>query len=155
MRVGDVMTNRVACVRADASMLQAAEIVALAGTSDLMVIEADKSFAGVLSEGDILRAALPDIDEILDAGGSIDRAFDRFLVKARDLAAQPIAPLVIRDPIKLDPDDHVANAAVVLVQRNIRLLPVVRDGVLQGTVSRSDVCNAVVGELGSLALHVG
>lgn len=155
MRVGDVMTNRVACVRADASMLQAAEIVALAGTSDLMVLEADRRFAGVLSEGDILRAALPDIDEILDAGGSIDRAFDRFLVKARDLAAQPIAPLVIRDPIVLDPDDHVANAAVVLVQRHIRMLPVVRDGVLQGTVSRSDVCNAVVGELGSLALHVG
>lgn len=155
MRVGALMTNRVACIWADASMQQAAEIVALAGSSDLMVIEADRCFGGVLTEGDILRAALPDIDEILDAGGSIDRAFERFVVKARDLAAQPIAPLVIRDPIAVDPDDHVASAAVIMTQRHIRLLPVVRDGVLHGTVSRADICNAVVGELGSLAIHVG
>lgn len=148
------MTNRVACVRADATMQQAAEIVALAGSSDLMVIEADRSFGGVLTEGDILRAALPDIDEILDAGGSVDGAFGRFMVKARELSAQPIAPLVIRDPLSLHPDEHVATAAVAFVQRHIRLLPVVQDGVLVGTVSRADVCSAVVGELGSLALHV-
>ena len=62
---------------------------------------------------------------------------------------------MIRDPIVLDPDDHLARAAVVLVERGIRLLPVVRDGVLLGTISRADVCNAVVGGLGTLALDVG
>ena len=146
------MTNRVACIREEVSLLEAAETVALAGSSDLMVIDASGRFAGVLSEGDILRAALPDIDEIIEAGGSLDGAFERFVARGRDLSALPIAPLVIRDPIVLEPDDHVARAAVVLVERGIRLLSVVRDGVLLGTISRADVCSAVVGGLRTLAL---
>lgn len=141
------MTNRVARIRAEASVFQAAEAVSLSGTSDLMVVDSTGAFTGVLSEGDILRAALPNIDEILEAGGSLEGAFDRFVQKGRDLAALPIMPLVIRDPLTVDPDDHVARAAVVFVERNIRLLPVVEDGRLLGVISRADVCNAVVGDL--------
>jgi len=136
-------------------MFRAAETVALAGSSDLMVIDESGAFAGVLSEGDILRAALPDIDEILEAGGSLDVAFARFVEKAHDLSALPIAPLVIREPITVDPDDHVARAVVVLVERNIRLLPVVRDGRLLGVVSRADICNAVVGQIAGVTVGVG
>jgi CBS domain-containing protein len=147
MRTREAMTNRVARIRAEASIFEAAEAVSLSGVSDLMVIDSTGAFTGVLSEGDILRAALPDIDEILAAGGSLEGAFDRFVTKGRDLAALPIMPLVIRDPITVDPDDHVARAAVVFVERNIRLLPVVRDGRLLGVISRADVCNAVVGDL--------
>ena len=148
------MTNRVARIRAGASVFEAAERVALAGSSDLMVIGESGEFVGVLSEGDILRAALPEVDEILEEGGSLDAAFARFLEKGQDLAAVPIAPLVIGDPIVLDPDDHVAKAAVVLVDRGIRLLPVVRDRRLVGVVSRGDVCNAVTGGLPSLSFDV-
>jgi CBS domain-containing protein len=149
------MTNRVARIRAEATMLQAAEAISLSGASDLMVIDRTGAFTGVLTEGDVLRAALPDIDEILTAGGSLDAAFDRFVEKGRDLAALPIMPLVIRDPLAVDPDDHVARAAVVFVERNIRLLPVVRDGRLLGVISRADVCNAVVGDLPRPPLSVG
>jgi CBS domain-containing protein len=155
VRIREAMTNRVARIRAEATMLQAAEAISLSGASDLMVIDRTGAFRGVLTEGDVLRAALPDIDEILAAGGSVDAAFDRFVEKGRDLAALPIMPLVIRDPLAVDPDDHVARAAVVFVERNIRLLPVVRDGRLLGVISRADVCNAVVGDLPRPPLSVG
>jgi CBS domain-containing protein len=146
------MTNRVARVRGDASLFQAAEAVSLSSSSDLIVVDEAGGFVGVLSEGDILRAALPDIDEIIEGGGSLEGAFERFLDKARELSDLPIAPLVIRDPIVLDPDDHVAEAAVILVERMIRLLPVVQDGRLVGVLSRADVCNAVVGRLTTVPL---
>jgi CBS domain-containing protein len=72
MRIREAMTNRVARIRAEASMFQAAEAVSLSGASDLMVVDSTGAFMGVLTEGDILRAALPDIDEILGAGGSLE-----------------------------------------------------------------------------------
>ncbi len=143
--VQGIMETRVARIRADANLHQAAEIVAMSGVSDLMVVDAAGRFIGVLSEGDILRAALPDVDEIVQAGGTLHEAYQVFLRKGRALSEKPIAPLIIREPITLHPDDHVAKAAAVLIGKQIRRLPVVRDGRLLGTVSRANICEAVVG----------
>jgi CBS domain-containing protein len=147
MSVREVMTTHPARIRYDANLHEAAELVAMSGVSDLMVVDDASNFVGVLSEGDILRAALPDIEEILDEGGSLNTAFGIFLHKARNLSDLPITPLVIQEPIVVDPDDHVAKATTVLIDRQIRNLPVVKNGVLVGTVSRGDICRAVVGAL--------
>jgi CBS domain-containing protein len=47
----------------------------------------------------------------------------------------------------VSPEDHIAKAATVLLDKQIRLLPVVQDGKLVGVISRADVCRAVVGTL--------
>jgi predicted transcriptional regulator len=146
-QIKDVMRVRTARIRQDSDIRHAAEIVALSGVSDLMVVDDEDTFIGVLSEGDILRTALPDIDEILDEGGTLEDAFQIFLDKGKQLSELPIAPLIIREPIVLDPENHVAQAATILVDKQIRLLPVVQDSKLVGTISRADVCRAVVGTL--------
>ena len=146
--VKDFMTVRTARIRHNSNIQHAAEIVALSGFSDLMVVDDDDNFRGVLSEGDILRTALPDIDEILDEGGTLDDAFEIFMRKGKELSDLPIAPLIIEEPIIIDPEDHVAKSATVLLDKQIRLLPVVDgEGKLVGTISRADVCRAVVGTL--------
>ncbi len=147
MYVKGVMNTHVARIRADSNLHIAAEIVALSSVSDLMVVDAAGRFVGVLSEGDILRAAMPDIDEILEAGGTLESAYRAFLRRGAELSNRPIAPLIIREPITLQPDDHVAKATAILVSKQIRLLPVVKDGRLLGTVSRANICEAVVGTL--------
>ena len=128
----------------DATLYDAAQIVAASRVGDLMVVDDGGQFLGVLSEGDILRNALPDFDEIVQAGGTLHDAFQLFVRKAQQLSAKPIAPLVIRDPIVMAPDDHVAEAATILLERQIRRLPVVEGGRLAGTVSRANICHAVV-----------
>lgn len=147
MKVREVMNNRAARVRAQADLYQAAEAVALANVSDLMVVDERGDFVGVLPAGDILRACLPKIEDILAEGGSIQQAFALFLKMGRELARSPIGPLVIRQPISLDPDDHVAKVAVTLVQTNIHMLPVVRDRKLLGVVTRVGILEKVVGLL--------
>jgi len=146
LRVEDAMATRTVRIQHDANMYRAAEVVALSRVSDLMVVGEDDKFIGVLSEGDILRAALPDMDEIVAEGGSLDTAFDIFVKKGKDLSKLPILPFVITEPIVLDPQDHVAKAASVMIDLNIRLLPVIKDGKLVGSISRADVCQAVVGK---------
>lgn len=147
MLVRGIMTVRATRIHENATLHRAAEIVALSGIGDLMVVDEDRRFVGVLSVGDILRAAMPDMDEILKEGGSLNQAFQLFLRKASELTYKPIAPLIIREPITVDPDDHVAKIATILLEKNIGRLPVVKDGRLVGTVSRADICEAVVGVL--------
>lgn len=144
MLIRDVMTIDQVHVTMDATLRRAAEIVSLAEVSDLMVVDHHKRFIGVLSEGDMLRALLPDFQEIITAGGSLSDAFRFFVDKGRDLASRPIAPLVITDAITMLPTDEVAMAAAVMTEKQIRRLPVVEDGALVGTVSRADLCRAVI-----------
>ena len=145
LRVKDVMATRTVRIQDNADMYRAAEVVALSRVSDLMVVGENDKFIGVLSEGDILRAALPDMDEIAAEGGSLDTAFEIFLKKGKDLSNLSILPFVNTEPIVLDPQDHVAKAATVMIDQNIRLLPVIKDGKLVGSISRADVCQSVVG----------
>lgn len=144
-QVRSVMTADVAAIDERATLRDAAAVVARTGAGDVMVVGSRGAFLGVLSEGDILRNALPDLDEILRAGGTLHDAYQLFAAKARELAARSIIPLVIRDPLVLHPDDHVAKAAIVLIDRQIGRLPVVEDHRLVGTLSRADICRAVIG----------
>lgn len=145
--VSGIMTLRTVRIRIDDTLHRAAEVIALSGVGDLMVIDQDNRFVGVLSVGDVLRAAMPDVEEILDEGGTLDQAFRLFLRKGSELMYKPISPLVITSPLTVSPTDHVAKAAAIMLERNIHRLPVVEDGRLVGTVGRADICQAVVGTL--------
>lgn len=143
----DVMTIRTVRVRIGDSLHRAAEMIALSGVGDLMVIDEDNNFVGVLSVGDVLRAAMPDTEEIVGEGGTLDQAYRLFLRKGSELMYKPIAPLVITTPLVVAPDDHVAKVAALMLEKNIHRLPVVKDGRLVGTIGRTDICQAVVGTL--------
>ena len=111
MQVRGIMTVRAVRIRLDDTLHRAAEIIALSGVGDLMVIDDDNNFVGVLSVGDVLRAAMPDTAEIMSEGGTLEQAFRLFLRKGSELMYKPVAPLVIRHPLVVDPDDHVAKVA--------------------------------------------
>jgi CBS domain-containing protein len=128
----------------DADVRHAAEIISLAEVSDIMVVDSELNFIGVLSEGDLLRRMLPDIEEILAAGGTLSQAFNLFVKKGAQLATDPISHLIIRDPISVKTTDEVAQVATIMVQKQIRRLPVVDNNKLVGSISRSDICRAVI-----------
>lgn len=144
MLVADIMTRYPTYLRIDADLRRAAELISISEVGQLMVLDHEDEFVGVLSEGDIIRAVLPRYDEALNAGGSLTDAFDAFRAKAHELADRPIDPMVVRNAITLRPTDDVARAAVVMAENRIRRLPVVDGRTLRGTVSRSDICRAVV-----------
>ena len=145
--IADIMNPHPVLIRADADLHEAAEIVGYTGVSDLMVIGRYRRFAGVLSQGDILRAAMPQTKDILAEGGTLETAYELFLARGSTLSGRPIEPLVITEPMVVRPGHHVARAATVLLHRQIQLLPVVDGERLAGTVSRADICRAVVGLL--------
>jgi CBS domain-containing protein len=119
-------------------------MVSVSEVGHLMVLDHDGRFAGSLSEEDLVRAMLPGFEDVAAAGGTLADAFRVFLERGRALADRVIDPLVVRDVATVRPTDELARAAIVMIDRGIRRLPVVDDGVLVGTLARADLCRAVI-----------
>jgi len=145
MRVGDIMNVNASRVPLSATVRHAAELLSSSQASDLMVVDEQFKFVGVLSEGDLIRLALPDFEELLMGGGSLAAGIEMFIDKGREMADRPIAPYVIESPVVVTPDTPVLRAASIMITKQIRRLPVVSDGQLVGSVSRADICLGVLG----------
>jgi CBS domain-containing protein len=109
-----------------------------------MVLDHDGRFVGSLSEESLVRAMLPGFDDVTAGGGTLADAFRIFLERGRALADRVIDPLVVRDAATVRSSDELARAAIVMIDRGIRRRPVVDDGALVGTLSRADLCRAVI-----------
>ncbi|GAA1783395.1 hypothetical protein GCM10009682_01820 [Luedemannella flava] len=144
MLVSDVMTAFPAYVRLGATIRRAAEMVSVSEVGHLMVLDHDGRFVGSLSEEDLVRAMLPGFDDVTAGGGTLADAFRIFLERGRSLAERPVDPLVARDVATVRSTDELARAAVVMLDRGLRRLAVVDDGTLVGTLSRADLCRAVI-----------
>ncbi|HET9315808.1 MAG TPA: CBS domain-containing protein [Vicinamibacteria bacterium] len=145
MKIADVMSATYARIAPGASLRDAARAFSSTMASDLMVVDAQGAFVGVLSEGDLIRAALPRYEEILRDGGSLSDALEMFIDRGKALADKPIDAHVIKDALTVSPDDPLLKAASTMATKQIRRLPVVKGGQLLGTVSRADICRAVLG----------
>lgn len=146
MKIRDIMNTKAARIRLGQPMAVAAELLVVTMAVDLMVIDDDNHFIGVLAGGDLLHAIMPDFEGLMEAGASLQRACEIFTDAGGDYADEPIDRLVIRGSIVVSPDDELLKAATVMIMMGIRLLAVVDDGCLVGTVSRADVCWGVLVE---------
>ncbi|MCB9640670.1 MAG: CBS domain-containing protein [Myxococcales bacterium] len=144
MRIHDIMNRRVAAIRYDASLERAAELLVLTQSADLAVVDEEHRFMGVVSEGDLLRASMPNLDEAFACGASHEDTQQMLLVSGRNLAEERVERLLITEVLSLSPNDSLMHAATAMVDKMIRRLPVLDDGILVGTVSRADVCWALM-----------
>jgi CBS domain-containing protein len=148
--VADVMDNDPAYVSLSTSFRRAAELFVRHATSELVVTD-DGGYVGILSEGDLLRALMPDFESLAtsDVLVSLDRATELFLDATSFHADRPIASVVIGRPITLAPGDSLLKAATVMASMHIHRLPVVDDGVVVGMLARADVLWAVLSPEGA------
>lgn len=144
MRIRQMMNDHVTTIRLGSTLEEAATVLAESLASDLVVVDDEGRFAGVLSEGDILRAIVPKFEELMASSGGLSEAFAVLVEHGREYAHRVIDPFVIREPITVSPDAEATRAASTMVLKNIRRLPVVEDGEVVGTLSRADVCAAVL-----------
>jgi CBS domain-containing protein len=143
LTVADVMCDNPVRVREQTSVAEAARLLQSTSCSDLMVVGEANEWLGVVSEGDLLRACLPAYADL--GGRSLVEAGDVLLARAARAATSTVAPLVLRNVIRVAPGDALLRAATVMASMQIRRLPVVdADGRLVGTLARADLVAGLV-----------
>ena len=144
MKIGDVMNTKPVKINESAKLKDAAGLVSETQTSDLMVVDTNDNFKGVISEGDLIRATLPEYDDLMKDGTPLGQAWKIFIEKGKELADHPIDKVVIGSPVTFQSTDELLKAAATMINKQIRILPVVDNDKLVGTISRGDLAAAVV-----------
>lgn len=144
LNVKDLMTEQVATVRPDTSLKDVARLLVKRGISGVPVVDADGVVLGIVSEADLLikeqgEGALPHRRGARIIGESL--ASKRGLAKVKATTA---GQAMTSPAITIGPDATLPVAAAMMVERGINRLPVTKDGVLVGLVSRADLVRAYV-----------
>jgi len=129
MLVRDLMTTEVVTVAPKASVKQATELLDAHHITALPVVDDHGRLVGVLSEADVLRDGLlpdPTRHEI------------RSPASGRTVALR-VKDVMTTMPVSVTADADLAEAAQLLVDTQVKSLPVVDHGRLVGIVSSSDV----------------
>ena len=135
MFVKSRMTPKPWTVRADATVPEAIALMKDRHVRHLPVVDAGR-VVGVISQGDI-DANLP------SRATSLSVQEVTYLINKLT-----VAKVMSRDPLTISPDALLEQAAVVMRENKIEMLPVVEGGHLVGVITESDLLDAYIELLG-------
>lgn len=126
MTVREIMTSDVTTVQETEMLLDAAMIFARSSLRHLPVLK-DSMLVGVITERDVKRFAPGVLSGV--TSGKYNEIME----------TTPLSRVMTRDPMTLQPDQDVADAAEILSTKRFGCLPVVENGKLVGIVTTSDM----------------
>jgi CBS domain-containing protein len=141
--IEEIMTRRVITVHPDASVQEAARLMFANRVSGLPVVDGSERVVGIISVGDlILRQRRP---RVRPWWRLFFENAERLAREHKKLVGLTVADVMTQPVLVISPVYGIEVAAAILDNRQIRRLPVVRDGRLVGIVSRGDLIKALAG----------
>jgi CBS domain-containing protein len=141
LRVRDIMQADWPTLGPEQTVEDTIKLFAESGISGVPVVE-DGRLVGVITEGDLIfqdaEIKAPGFLDIL--GGVIPLGnWDEYRREALKSAGVTVGEVMTEDVITISPDSSLAEAATIMAEEKIKLLPVAEDGALRGVVTRMDI----------------
>lgn len=135
MLVREAMTIEVVTVTPETTLCRAAALLADHHITSMPVVDWDLRLLGVISEADVMRAAL-----IPDQHANV------LLVPVHQgPAASYVGEIMTTMPVTVRPDANLADAVRVMTDSVLKSLPVTEEGRVVGVISRTDVVAQLAG----------
>jgi CBS domain-containing protein len=141
MRAADLMTRDVVTVRASTSVREATDLLTKRGCTSLPVLDDDQRVIAIVSEADLIKNRLPH-----DPRSSMTR-------QSED---QPDPPSIVRDVMTtpvvcMSSSSDAADIAALMIENDIRAVPIVDGARLIGIVSRRDLLRSLLRDDAAIA----
>ena len=144
MLARDIMTEKVVCGRPTDSLFDAAELMLEANVSALLVVGDTQEILGIISEADLIRRADSDagpgkswLQCLLESDTSTSRASISSRTR-RD------GDIMTKEVVTASEDTPLAELVERLQRHRVKRIPIVRNGIPVGIVSRADLVRAVL-----------
>ncbi len=141
LRVGDVMETDWPTLGPEQTVEDAIKLFAESGISGAPVVE-DGRLAGIVTEGDLIfrdaEIKAPGFLEIL--GGVIPLGnWDEYRQEALKSAGVTVGEVMTSEVLTVGPEASLAEAATIMAEEGIKLLPVAEEESLRGIITRMDI----------------
>ncbi len=141
LRVGDVMETDWPTLGPEQTVEDAIKLFAESAISGAPVVE-DGRLAGIVTEGDLIfRDADIKSPGFLDIlGGVIPLGnWDEYRQEALKSAGVTVGEVMTTEVFTVGPDASLAEAATIMAEERVKILPVAEDERLRGVVTRMDI----------------
>jgi CBS domain-containing protein len=131
LRISDLMTHDVLSVKPEAKVGEAKAVMKEFGIRHLPVVS-DNKLVGIVSSGDIREAAPSDVTAL--SVWEVNYLWDQ--IRVQDVMTKKVLTVEIDEPL--------VTALRLMVARKFSSVPVVRQGVLVGILTETDIYNKII-----------
>jgi len=145
-RVKEIMTKQVITVTPETEIVKAAKILIENRINGLPVVDKGR-LVGILCQSDLIvqqkKFPIPSLFTFLD--GYISLTSEKQLEKKiQKIAATTVDEAMTPNPVTVEPDTSVEEAATLMVDKNFHTLPVVEGDRLVGIVGKEDILKLLI-----------
>jgi len=145
MLVGDLMDRDLTSLGEDATLMEAIEVLSRHRIPGLPIVDVEGRVVGFLSEKDIVRAALPGYIDLLEDPSYVPD-MGQFKIRMKRASTDSVGRHMTKEVVCLSTEDSDFHAALVMIKKNLKRAPVVKEGILVGVVNRADIIEHLMSE---------
>jgi CBS domain-containing protein len=142
-KVRDIMIRDITAVSEDTTLKEVAKILARIRVSGIPVVNDKHEVIGFISEADIIHSVAP------SKGRGVEFFLHNFAELTRKMSQvgeKKVKDYMSKKVELVSEDEDIYTLADLMLRRNYKILPVVREKRLVGVVSRAEVCRALMEE---------
>lgn len=152
MKVETVMTHNPVTIQAEDTIREASRIIRERKIGGLPVMDGE-NLIGIITESDILALLsvkgpsedlwLPSPLEVIEIPIREFFNWEKTKEALSDIGSKPVRSVMSYPIITVDTEDTIEEAARIMLHEGIARLPVLREGVLAGIVTRADIIEGI------------
>jgi len=144
MYAKDVMSHDVVSIASTATLFEAARLLVNAQVSALAVLDENGTMIGIVSEADLIRSSTAAAKGVgLDLLGAVEDD-SRAAAAAASAKSSPVSAVMTKGVIAAHETATLREVADLMLKHRIKRVPIVRDQLLLGIVSRADLMKALI-----------
>lgn len=143
LTVKDIMTENPVSVTPNTTLKEVANLLFKHRISGLPVIDEQRKVVGVITNRDLIRAAMPDYKSLIsNLALTYEAAPFESLLREEDRIT--VKELMSTNVYSVEEDASVVEVAAIMLFKDIRRVPIVRNGELVGLVVISDIVSKII-----------
>ncbi len=147
LKAKDIMIKDVITVKASATIKELAQILVTHRISGAPVTDEQGNLLGIVTENDLIsqnkRLHIPTVIRLFDAYIMLESP-DKIDKEIKKIAAVTTGDICTRDVITVTEDTPMEEVATIMSEKNVHLIPVVRDTKILGIIGKMDLIEGIL-----------